>query len=61
MRRGRYWRSVVTLVKAPRPAKHEMLALSPEEARRLLEVAAADWLEALYVLAVTTGMRRGEL
>jgi integrase len=29
--------------------------------RRLLEAAHGDRLEALYVLAVTTGMRRGEL
>ncbi len=38
-----------------------MRALSPEEARRFLETARGDPLEALYVLAITTGMRRGEL
>ncbi len=38
-----------------------MRALSPEEARRLLEAAHDDWLEALYVLTVSTGMREGEL
>ena len=35
--------------------------LSAEEARRLLEAARGDRLEALYVLALHTGMRQGEL
>jgi integrase len=38
-----------------------MHPLSTEETRRLLAAACGDQLEALYVLAVTTGMRRGEL
>jgi integrase len=38
-----------------------MHPLSAEEARRLLDAARGDRLEALYVLAVHTGMRRGEL
>jgi len=38
-----------------------MRPLSPEEARRLLEAARVDRLEALYVLGITTTMRRGEL
>jgi len=38
-----------------------MRPLDTDEVRRLLEVAHGDRLEALYVLAVTTGMRRGEL
>jgi len=48
-------------VKAPSPASQEMRPLSPEEAGRLLKAACSDRFEALYVLAVTTGMRRGEL
>jgi integrase len=48
-------------VKAPRPTSEEMRPLSAEEVRKLLEAAHGDRLEALYVLAVTTGMRRGEL
>ena len=48
-------------VKAPTPTPKEMHPLSAEEARRLLETARGDRLEALYVLAVHTGMRRGEL
>ena len=35
--------------------------LTPEEARRLLEAARGDRLEALGILAITTGMRKGEL
>jgi integrase len=38
-----------------------MQTLSPEEARRFLATAAGDRLEALYILALTTGMRQGEL
>jgi integrase len=49
------------LVDAPRPEPLEMNALSPKEARSLLEAARGDRLEALYALAVTTGMRQGEL
>lgn len=38
-----------------------MRPLSVEETWRLLEAARGDRLEALYVLAVHTGMRQGEL
>ena len=48
-------------VKAPRPAPDEMRPLSESEARTFLEVASEERFEALYVLAITTGLRRGEL
>jgi integrase len=48
-------------VKAPTPTPKEMHPLSAQEAQRLLEAAQGDKLEALYVLAIHTGMRRGEL
>jgi integrase len=50
-------------VKAPRPAPDEMRPLSEAEARTFLNTAreAGDRFEALYVLAITTGLRRGEL
>ncbi len=57
-------RNVADAVKPPRPTpRKEMRALSPEAARRLLDAAheVGDRLEALYVLAVHTGMREGEL
>jgi integrase len=38
-----------------------MHPLSAEEARRLLDVARGHRFETLYVLAIHTGMRRGEL
>jgi integrase len=54
-------RNVADTVKPPRPAPKEMHALSTNETRTLLEAAHGDPLEALYVLAVHTGMRQGEL
>jgi integrase len=38
-----------------------LTTLSPEQARQFLDAARGDRLEALYVLAITTGMRLGEL
>jgi integrase len=54
-------RNPANAVKAPTPTPKEMHPLSASEARKLLEAARGDRLEALYVLAVHTGMRRGEL
>ncbi len=50
-------------VKAPRPTPEEMRPLSEAEARAFLDAAkkSGDRFEPLYVLAVTTGLRRGEL
>ena len=45
----------------PRATTPEMRPLSPPEARRFLEAAAGHPLEPLFVLAITTGMRQGEL
>ena len=54
-------RNVAGLVKRPRGAHKEMMALSPEQARAFLDAAHGERLEALYVLALSTGMRQGEL
>lgn len=54
-------RNVTEAVKAPRPVNKEMKPLSPDQARTLLEAARGERLEALYALAVTTGMRQGEI
>ncbi len=54
-------RNPAALVQPPRRAHHEMRTLDPSQVRALLDVVADDRLEALYVLAVTTGMRQGEL
>jgi integrase len=53
--------NVCSLVDAPRMADREMRVLTPEQVRVLLDAVDGDRLEALYVLAVSTGMRQGEL
>ncbi len=54
-------RNVADLVDPPRVTRHEMTTLTPDEARSLLGAAANNRLEGLYVLALMTGMREGEL
>jgi integrase len=54
-------RNPADAVQAPIPSTEEMRPLSADEARRLLDAANGDRLEALYVLTVHTGMRRGNL
>lgn len=48
-------------IRLPRGKKKVIRPLSPEEARTLLDAAHGDRLEALYVLAVSTGLREGEI
>ena len=45
----------------PKGPRYEVEPLGPNEVRRLLEAVRDDRLEALYVLAVTLGLRQGEL
>jgi integrase len=47
--------------KPPSVQQVEMRTLDLEQARTLLAAARGDRLEALYTLAITTGMREGEL
>jgi integrase len=54
-------RNVTEAVKAPRPVKKEIQPLNAKQARTLLDTARGDRLEAIYVVAVTSGMREGEL
>src|SRR5215216_3146267 len=54
-------RNAAAGLKLPRITREEINPLSPEETRRLLEAASGDRLEALYVLAIATGLRQGEL
>jgi integrase len=51
----------VSLVRPPRKAHVEVVALTVEQARALVAAAAGNRFEALFVLAVKTGMRRGEI
>jgi integrase len=59
------WRLVLSnaadLVDPPRVSRHEMKALDPEQARKVLHAAEGDSLEALYRVAITAGLRQGEL
>jgi integrase len=48
-------------IKAPRPDPEELHPLSADEASALLKAARGERFEALYMLAITTGLRRGEL
>jgi integrase len=61
MRLGLIQRNVCDLIDPPRMRHHEMTTLSEEQARLLLTTASGKRLEALYVLALATGMRQGEL
>ncbi len=56
-------RNVTEAVKAPKISRKEIIPLSSAEARRLLKAArdAKDRYEPLYVAALGTGMRQGEL
>jgi integrase len=60
-RLGLVSRNVASLVQAPHPKSPETQSLTVEQAHALLDAARDDRLEALYVLAVATGMRLGEL
>jgi len=61
LRLGLVQRNVCDLIDPPRKLHHEMTTLSEEQARLLLTTASGKRLEALYVLALVTGMREGEL
>lgn len=54
-------RNVAEVVNAPRVVNKQMQPLTSEQARAFVEAAKGDRYEVLYVLAVTTGLRRGEL
>lgn len=54
-------RNVASLASAPKANKKEMAVLNREQASHFLEVAKGHRLEALFSLAITSGMRQGEL
>ena len=54
-------RNATEPVKPPQVRREEMRPLTAQQARILFDAAKGDRLEALYVLAVTTGLRQGEL
>lgn len=54
-------RNVTESVDPPRPEKRERPTFTLAQARLFLEAARQNRFEALYVLVIQTGMRRGEL
>jgi integrase len=54
-------RNVADAAIPPKARKTKIKPLTQEQMRTLLDAASGDRLEALYVLAITTGMRQGEL
>jgi integrase len=54
-------RNVCKTTTPPKPNPEEIHPLDAEQVKRMLEAARANRLEALYVLAVTAGLRIGEL
>jgi integrase len=61
VRWGMLARNPVDAVDSPRVPKTEAKSFTLEQSRAILAAAKGDKFEALYVLALTTGMRIGEL
>ena len=60
VRWGLLAKNPVELVDPPRARHTEMKAWNPEEARTFVDTVADDRLSALWVLLISTGLRRGE-
>ena len=54
-------RNVAKLVSLPRVERYEAQTLTVEQARQLLEEARGSRIEVMILVALNTGMRRGEL
>ncbi len=54
-------RNAAASVKPPQARREEMQPLSTDQVRTFLDTVKGDRMEALYVLAVTSGLRQGEL
>jgi len=61
LKQGFVGRNVAKLVELPSVERYEGQVLTVEQARKLLEVARGSRLDAVLLVALTTGMRRGEL
>lgn len=61
MRWGLVSRNAAALTDPPKVPYVEVQPLTPDQARRFIEAVRGDRLEALYVVALATGMRQGEL
>jgi integrase len=54
-------RNVAKLVDIPRVHQREMTPLTPEQAKKLIEASVADRYRGLWITALGTGLRQGEL
>jgi integrase len=61
LRWGLVPRNVSEAADPPKAQRKEIRPLSSEQVRALLKAASGDRFEALYVLALTAGLRQGEL
>lgn len=61
LKQGKVRRNVCTLIDPPSRSRHELRPLTRDQARAFLEGIRGDRLEALYVAAIGTGLRQGEL
>jgi integrase len=65
LNQARMWRlvfeNVASATKRPKLRHEEITPLSAEQSKALLEAVSGDRYEAIYVLALTTGARIGEL
>src|SRR5947209_5887662 len=61
LKEGLVARNVAKLVALPRIERYEAQVLTVEQAQALLEAARGSRLDALLLVALTTGLRRGEL
>lgn len=61
VRTGRIYRNVATLIDLPPKDRREIVPMSVAEARAFLSHVAGTRHEALYRLAITSGLRQGEL
>jgi integrase len=61
LKRRRIQYNVATLVEIPRTEKPVIAPLTPEQSRALLNAVRGEPLEALYRVALSLGLRRGEV
>jgi len=54
-------RNAAALVRGPRVERYDIRPLTPDEARDFLDAMKGDRLEALYAIALTMGLRQGEV
>lgn len=59
--RGHVLRNAARLVELPRVSRQDPVVLTPAAARKIMAAVHGDRLEALWISAIGTGLRQGEL